>query len=55
MKDSRRRWRLWLSRNLRSIRAAGLQRLLLGAGYGAAILTTAFVMWLIAFRLLEGM
>jgi two-component system nitrogen regulation sensor histidine kinase NtrY len=44
---AKRRWRLWLSRNLRSIRAAGLQKLLLGAGYGAAILTTAFVMWLI--------
>ncbi|MDI7774514.1 PAS domain-containing sensor histidine kinase [Asticcacaulis sp. EMRT-3] len=36
-----------MSRNLRSLRAAGLQKLLLGAGYGASILTTAFVMWLI--------
>jgi len=44
---ARRRWLLWLSRNLRSIRAAGVHRLMLGAAYGASILTTAFVMWLI--------
>jgi two-component system nitrogen regulation sensor histidine kinase NtrY len=43
----RQRWRLWLLRNLRSVRAAGLRRVLLGAGYGASVLTTAFVMWLI--------
>ncbi|WP_235079950.1 PAS domain-containing sensor histidine kinase [Asticcacaulis sp. AC402] len=37
----------FLKRSLKDIRAAGLKRLLLGAGYGASILTTAFIVWLI--------
>ncbi len=32
---------------MKSIRSAGLARLLLAAGYGAAILTTVFIIWLI--------
>ncbi|ESQ89611.1 ATPase [Asticcacaulis sp. AC460] len=34
-------------RSIRDIRSAGLKRLLLAAGYGASILTTAFIVWLI--------
>ena len=34
-------------RRLRNVRSTGTQRLLLGAGYGASLLTTAFVIWLI--------
>ncbi|MBW8732992.1 MAG: PAS domain-containing sensor histidine kinase, partial [Asticcacaulis sp.] len=34
-------------RSLRNVRSTGMQRLLLGAGYGASLLTTAFVIWLI--------
>ncbi|EGF90557.1 nitrogen regulation protein ntrY [Asticcacaulis biprosthecium C19] len=40
----------FLLRGIRDIRSAGLKRLLLGAGYGASFLTTAFIVWLI----LEG-
>jgi two-component system, NtrC family, nitrogen regulation sensor histidine kinase NtrY len=36
-----------LMRGIRDVRAAGWKRLLLGAGYGASILTTAFIVWLI--------
>ena len=32
---------------MRSLRTTGPRRLLLGAGYGASILTTAFIVWLI--------
>ncbi len=34
-------------RSLRNARSTGVQRILLGAGYGASLLTTAFVIWLI--------
>ncbi len=34
-------------RSLRNVRSTGVQRILLGAGYGASLLTTAFVIWLI--------
>lgn len=50
LKDTakRRRGLHFLARGLRDIRSVGLQRLLLGAGYGASILTTVFcIVWLI--------
>ena len=49
LKDTltRRRWRHFLARGVRNIRSAGWQRILLGAGYGASILTTVFIIWLI--------
>lgn len=34
-------------RGFKNVRSAGVKRLLLGAGYGASILTTAFIVWLI--------
>ncbi|WP_443747548.1 ATP-binding protein [Asticcacaulis solisilvae] len=34
-------------RSLRNVRSTGTQRLLLGTGYGASLLTTAFIIWLI--------
>jgi two-component system nitrogen regulation sensor histidine kinase NtrY len=37
-------------RSLRNVRSRGMQRILLGAGYGASLLTTAFVIWLIVAR-----
>ena len=45
MKDtlSKRRWLHFASRGLRSLRKSGPRRLLLGVGYGASVLTTAFV------------
>ncbi|MBP2158290.1 MULTISPECIES: PAS domain-containing sensor histidine kinase [Asticcacaulis] len=36
---------LW--RSLRNVHSTGTQRLLLAAGYGASLLTTAFIIWLI--------
>ncbi len=36
-----------LMRSLRNVRSTGMQRLMLGAGYGASMLTTAFIIWLI--------
>ncbi len=49
MKDtvSRRHSLAVLLRSLRNVRSTGMQRLLLGVGYGASMLTTAFVIWLI--------
>ena len=49
MKDtvSRRHSLAVLLRSLRNVRSTGMQRLLLGVGYGASMLTTAFVVWLL--------
>ncbi|WP_349319382.1 PAS domain-containing sensor histidine kinase [Asticcacaulis sp. MM231] len=49
MKDAtaRRRWLPQLRRSLKSLRTAGLGKLGLAVGYGASMLTTAFIVWLI--------
>ncbi len=48
MKDTVSRKHSWqvLLRSLRNVRSMGMQRLLLGVGYGASILTTAVIIWL---------
>ncbi len=47
MKDTttHRRWLPLLRRSLKSLRSQGQQRLLLAVGYGASILTTAYIVW----------